>query len=115
MNIFSTDIGMTFCASKCAHFSLKRGKYRDVLHQERLDKNTSDVFDIKVTIEYGQCCQYLLYLPVIRYAAGIVKWNLNDLRTMNKKTRKLLTINKGLHPRSDVDHPYLSERKEERN
>ena len=44
-------------------------------------------------------------LPVIRNA---VKWNLNDLRTMDRKTRKLLTINKGIHPRSDVGHPYLS-------
>ena len=37
-------------------------------------------------------------LPVVRYAAEIVKWNLNDLRTMDRKTRKLLTINRGLHP-----------------
>ena len=27
MNIFSANIGMTFCTSKCAHLSLKRGKY----------------------------------------------------------------------------------------
>ena len=27
VNIFSTDIGMKFCTSKCAHLSLKRGKY----------------------------------------------------------------------------------------
>jgi len=27
VNIFSTDIGMTFCTSKCAHLGLKGGKY----------------------------------------------------------------------------------------
>ena len=50
-------------------------------------------------------------LPAIRYTAGIVDWNLNDLRAMDRKTRKLLTINRGLHPRSDVDHLYLPRKK----
>ena len=44
VNIFSTDIGMIFCTSKCTHFSLKRGKFHDVLHQEMSGKIRSDVF-----------------------------------------------------------------------
>jgi len=28
-------------------------------------------------------------LPVIRYTAGVVKWNVDDLRSMDRKTRKL--------------------------
>jgi len=35
--------------------------------------------------------------------AGIVRWSVNDLKCMDKKTRKLLTIHRRLHPRSDVD------------
>ena len=50
-------------------------------------------------------------LPAIRYTTGIVDWNLNDLRAKDRKTRKLLTINRELHPRSDVDHVYLSRKK----
>ena len=50
-------------------------------------------------------------LPIIRYTAGIVKWNVDDLRTMDRKTRKLLTIHWRLHPRSDVDRLYISRKK----
>ena len=48
--------------------------------------------------------------PVVRYAAGIVKWKLNNIQAMDRKTRELLTINRGLHPKSDVDL-YLSRKK----
>ena len=50
-------------------------------------------------------------LPIIQYAVGIVKWNVDDLRSMDRKTRKLLTIHRGLHPRSDVDHLYVPRKK----
>jgi len=42
-------------------------------------------------------------LPVIRYTAGVVKQNIDDLGSTDRKTRKLLTIHRGFHPRSDVD------------
>jgi len=34
----------------------------------------------------------------------------NDLKSMDRKTRKLLTSHRGLHPRSDVDCLYLPRR-----
>ena len=67
--------------------------------------------DIKVT----QVLSMLTVdIPAIGYTTGIVKWNLNGLKVMDSKTRKLLMINRGLYPRSYVDHLYISpERKEE--
>ena len=39
---------------------------------------------------------------ILRYGAGILKWNKNELQEMDRKTGKFMTINKELHPRSDV-------------
>jgi len=47
-------------------------------------------------------------LPVIRYTAGILHWPVNDLKALDRQTRKLLTLYRGFHPRSDVDHLYVS-------
>ena len=38
-----------------------------------------------------------------RYSAGIVKWTKSRLDEIDRKTRKILTINKELHPMSDFD------------
>jgi len=46
-------------------------------------------------------------IPVIRYSAGIVNWNQSELDDIDRKSRKLLTIYKELHPRADVHRLYL--------
>ena len=46
-------------------------------------------------------------VSTIRYGAGIIKWTKEELRKLHKKTRKLLTINRALHPQADVDRLYL--------
>ena len=38
-----------------------------------------------------------------RYSAGIVKWTKSELDEIDRKTRKILTMNKELHPMSDFD------------
>jgi len=52
-----------------------------------------------------------LALPIIRYTAGIAHWPINALEELDRQTRKLLTIHRGLHPRSDVDRLYLPRQK----
>ena len=34
-------------------------------------------------------------------------WTKEELQEMDRKTRKLLTINRALHPQADVDRLYL--------
>jgi len=46
-------------------------------------------------------------LPVISYTGGVVSWKDSELDTIDRRVRKLLTMNKGLHPRSDVTRLYL--------
>ena len=47
-------------------------------------------------------------VSIVRHGAGILTWNKNKLQEMNRKTRKLMTKNKELHPRSDAARSYVS-------
>ena len=44
----------------------------------------------------------------MRYGASIVKWTKSELDEIDRKTRKVMTMNKELHPRSDVDRLCVS-------
>ena len=47
-------------------------------------------------------------VSVMRYGAGIVKWTKSELDEINRKTRKVMAMNKELHLRSDVDKLSVS-------
>ena len=45
---------------------------------------------------------------VMRYGAGILKWNTDELKSLGRRTRKFMTMHGALHPKNDVDIVYLS-------
>ena len=47
-------------------------------------------------------------VALIRYSAGVLAWTQDELKTGDRKTRKLLTMHGALHPRADVDRLYVS-------
>ena len=47
-------------------------------------------------------------VSILRYGARILKWNKNELQEMDRKTRKFMTMNKELHPRSDLARLFVS-------
>ena len=50
-------------------------------------------------------------MPVITYTAGIIDWTKEELRELDTKTRKRMTIYKALHPRADIDRLYIPRKK----
>ena len=52
-------------------------------------------------------------VPFVRYSGSFLKWTREDLKQMNQRTRKLMTMHKALHARDDIDRLYVS-RKEVR-
>ena len=42
-----------------------------------------------------------------RYGAGIINWRVDELKIMDRTTRKTLTMYGALHPKSDIDRLYL--------
>ena len=47
-------------------------------------------------------------VSVLRYGAGIIRWTKEELKTLDRTTRKVLTMNGAFHPKSDVDRLYVS-------
>ena len=47
-------------------------------------------------------------VSIMRYDAGILKWNTDELKSLNKRNRKFMTMHGVLHPKCDVDRVYLS-------
>ena len=47
---------------------------------------------------------------MIRYTAGIVDWKIAEMEDLDRKTRKLMTAHRTLHPQSDIDRLYLPRR-----
>lgn len=46
-------------------------------------------------------------MAVIRYGAGIIGWSMEELRSLDSATRKMMTINGVLHPKGDIDRLYV--------
>ena len=53
-------------------------------------------------------------VSLMRYGAGIVKWTKSELDEIDRKTRRVMTMNKELHPRNDVDRLHVSRTEEGR-
>ena len=50
----------------------------------------------------------------VRYSGPFLKWTREELKQMDQRTRKLMTMHKVLHPRDDVDRLYVSRTERER-
>ena len=48
-----------------------------------------------------------LAVPVVTYSLNIINWKMEELKCLDRKTRKLLTMHKMHHPKADVDRLYL--------
>ena len=46
-------------------------------------------------------------VAIFRYGAGIIQWTASELKDLDRKSRKTMTIYGGLHPKSDVDRLYV--------
>ena len=54
-----------------------------------------------------------LAVPFFRYSAPFLKWTRDELKQMDQRKRKLITIHTRLHPRDEVDRLYVPKKGEE--
>ena len=47
-------------------------------------------------------------VPLVKYSGPFLKWTRDELKQMDQRTRKLMTMHKALHPRDDVNGQYVS-------
>jgi hypothetical protein len=48
-----------------------------------------------------------LAVPVFRYSFGIINWRLEEIKQIDRKTIKMLTMHKMHHPKADIDRLYV--------
>jgi hypothetical protein len=48
-----------------------------------------------------------LAVPVLRYSFGIIKWRIEEIKQIDRKTRKKLKMYKMHHPKADIDRLYV--------
>eukprot|EP00112_Aurelia_sp_Birch-Aquarium-sp1_P003300 Seg1367.7 transcript_id=Seg1367.7/GoldUCD/mRNA.D3Y31 product="Retrovirus-related Pol polyprotein from type-1 retrotransposable element R2" pseudo=true protein_id=Seg1367.7/GoldUCD/D3Y31 len=89
-------------------------KVDQVLHGEMKERIRALYYDrlkklLKSKLNAGNLIKAINTWAVasVRYSAAIVDWTKEELRQMDRKTRKLLTMHGGLHPKSDVDRLHL--------
>ena len=46
-------------------------------------------------------------VSLLRYSREIIRWIIEELKRMDTKTRKIMTIHGAIHPKSDVDRIYV--------
>ena len=47
-------------------------------------------------------------VSVVRYSAPFLDWRKEEIQELDRRTRKLMTMHKALHPKSNVDRLYIS-------
>ena len=51
-------------------------------------------------------------VALLRYSAGVVEWTTQELKVLDRKTRKMITLYGALHPKSDAeDGVYVAQQK----
>jgi hypothetical protein len=55
-----------------------------------------------------------LAVPVLRYSFGIINWRTEEIKQIDRKTRKTLTVYKMHNPKADIDRLCKEERTRER-
>ena len=55
-----------------------------------------------------------LAVPVLRYSFGLINWRTEEIKKIDSKTRKMLTMYKMHHPKADIDSICKEERRRER-
>ena len=82
-------------------------KYLGVLE---FDDVLNDEMKVKLKVQSGKNTVRAIIswaVSVMRYGAGIINWTKGQLETLDRKTRKLLTVYGMFHPCSDVDRTSI--------
>jgi hypothetical protein len=48
-----------------------------------------------------------LAVPVFRYSFNIINWRIEEIKQIDRKTRKMLTMYKMHHPKADIGRLYV--------
>ena len=82
--------------------SIKQVEMKDKIQKEYL-RRTRKLLETKLSCRNLIKGINTLAVPLVRYSGSFLEWTREELKQMNQRTRKLMTIHKALRPRDDVD------------
>ena len=128
---YCQDIGMESGTVKCAMLVMKSGKRHlidgtEIPNQDKINETYKylGIFkqvEIKDKIQKEYCWRTTKLLetkhysrnlikgintwavPNVRYSGLFLKWTRDELKQMDQRTRKLMTVHNALHPRDKID------------
>ena len=86
--------------------TIKQVQMKDKIQKEYLRK-TRKLLEIKLSSRHLIKGMNTWAVPLVTYSEPFLKWTRDELKQMDQSTRKLMTMNKALHPRDDVDRLYV--------
>ena len=92
--------------------TIKQVQMKDLIRKEYL-RRTRKLLETKLSsrnLIKGMNTRAVL---LVRYSGPFLKWTREELKQMDQRTRKLMTMHKALHPRDDVDRIYVSRKEGE--
>ena len=87
--------------------TIKQLEMKDKIQEEYL-RRTRKLLETKLS------CRNLIKgintwaLPFVRYSGSLLKWTRDELKQMDQRTRKLMTMHMAFHPRDNIDRLYVS-------
>ena len=91
--------------------TIKQVQMKEKIHKEYL-RRTRKLLETKLSSRNFTKRINNWAVPLVRYSGPFLKWTRDELKQMDRRTRKIMTMHKALHPRDYVDRLYVS-RKEE--
>ena len=87
--------------------TIKQVQMKDMIRKEYL-RRTRKLLETKLSSRNLIKGINTWAVPLVRYSGPFLKWTREELKQMDQRTRKLMTMHKALHPRDDVDRLYVS-------
>ena len=87
--------------------TIKQVQMKDTIRKEYL-RRTRKLLETKLTSRNLIKGINTWAVPLVRYSGPFLKWTRDELKQMDQRTKKLMTMHKALHPRDDVDRLYVS-------
>ena len=87
--------------------NIKQVQMKDTIRKEYL-RRTRKQLETKLSSRNIIKGIYTWAVPLVRYSGPFLKWTREELKQMDQRTRKLMTVLKALHLRDDIDRLYVS-------
>ena len=87
--------------------TIKQVQMKDTMRKEYL-RRTRKLHETKLSSRHLIKGINTSAVPLVRYSGPFLKWTRDELKQMNQRTRKLMTMHKELLPRDDVNRLYVS-------